>query len=237
MAKIFFYSVYYQLKASLRVKQSVFFSLVFPIFLFLVFSNLWAQGDMEYVAFIFTGVLGSTIASDGLFAVGPVIKDYYTDGLLHFLRKMPFNILYHFMGLIINRVFMLCMTFMLLSITSYIGFGYLPTLPEAGRILLGIVCGVTAFSFFGLCITFLSLKQQSSFSMMNLIYFIILFTSNAFYVVGEFNTVMSTIANILPLNAVLKLLREGGFSISLMLWVSLPIVFFSFLFKKIKYSR
>ncbi|QZT35893.1 ABC transporter permease [Halosquirtibacter xylanolyticus] len=237
MAKIIFYSIFYQIKASLRVKQSAFFSLVFPIFLFLVFTNLWSQGDEEYVAFLFTGVIGSTIASDGLFAVGPVVKSYYSTGLLHYLRKMPFNILFHFMGLIINRFCMLCMTFMLLSIASYLSFGYLPSLLQTGQIFIGILIGITTFSFVGLSVTFIGLKQESNFSMMNLIYFIVLFTSNAFYVVGDFNKVMSTISSVLPLNPVLELLRTGKFSISLLLWLIIPIILFSFLFKKIKYRR
>ncbi|MDC1105648.1 ABC transporter permease [Prolixibacteraceae bacterium] len=237
MVKIIFYSIFYQIKASLRVKQSAFFSLIFPIFLFLVFTNLWSQGDEEYVAFLFTGVIGSTIASDGLFAVGPVVKSYYNTGLLHYLRKMPFNILFHFMGLIINRFCMLCMTFVILSIASYCSFGYLPSLQQTGVIFAGIFIGITIFSFVGLCITFIGLKQESNFSMMNLIYFIVLFTSNSFYVVGDFNRVMSTVASLLPLNPVLSLIREGQFTLTLGLWFIIPVILFSFLFKKIKYSR
>ena len=82
MIKILGQSTYYQFLMFLRIKQAVFFSLVFPVFLFFIFGNLWGTADKDYISLLLSGIIGMTVASDGLFAVGPVVKEYYSSGLI-----------------------------------------------------------------------------------------------------------------------------------------------------------
>ena len=78
-------SIKYQLLIYLRIKQAVFFSIAFPVFLFVIFGNIWGVNE-GYIPFLLSGIIGMTIASDGLFAVGPVIREYYTNGLIKYFR-------------------------------------------------------------------------------------------------------------------------------------------------------
>ena len=124
MLRILFSSIYYQTLIFLRIKIAVFFTFIFPIILFVVFGNLWGGNGSEYFAFLLSGIIGMTVASDGLNAIGPVIKDYYSSGLLKYLRKLPFNIILHFLGLIISRVLSLIFIIILLCIIANLVFGH-----------------------------------------------------------------------------------------------------------------
>ena len=235
--KILSQSIYYQFLIFLRIKQAVFFTIAFPIFLFVIFGSIWGTQHDGYVSFLLSGIIGMTIASDGLFAIGPVIKEYYSNGLIKYLRKLPFNILLHFMGLIISRVISLLFIVFLLCITAYLMFDYTVTSLEIVNFIIGVFVGLLIFSFLGLVVTFSGIKQGADKGIINFIYFVILFTSNAFYPVGEFNKLIGYIGNSLPLNPILSILRNDGTNYFLTIWLLAPIILFVFLFKNVKFNR
>tara|TARA_B100000768_G_C11283481_1_gene380254 strand:+ start:2300 stop:3013 length:714 start_codon:yes stop_codon:yes gene_type:complete len=237
MIKILAQSICYQLLIFIRIKQAVFFTIVFPIFLFVIFGSIWGADDDDYVSFLLSGIIGMTIASDGLFAIGPVIRDYYSNGLIKYLRKLPFNILLHFMGLVFSRVISLIFIVFFLCITAYLMFGYTVTSLEIVNFIIGVFVGLLVFSFLGLVITFSGIKQVADKGIINFIYFTILFTSNAFYPVGLFNKFIGDIGDILPLNHILSMLRGEGIVYLLGFWIVLPMILFVFLFKNIKFDR
>ncbi len=237
MIKILLQSIYYQLLIFLRIKQAVFFTIAFPIFLFVIFGSIWGAQNDGYVSFLLSGIIGMTIASDGLFAIGPVIKDYYSNGLIKYLRKLPFNILLHFTGLIISRIISLLFIVFLLCITAYFMFGYTISFTEIINFITGVFVGLFVFSFLGLVITFSGIKQGADKGIINFIYFIILFTSNAFYPVGEFNKLIGFVGNSLPLNPILSILRGNGTSYFLIVWILAPMILFVFLFNNVKFNR
>mgnify|MGYP005839237161 CR=1 FL=1 len=237
MLRILTQSVYYQLLIFFRIKQAVFFTVAFPIFLFVIFGSIWGTKQEDYVSFLLSGIIGMTIASDGLFAIGPVIKEYYSNGLIKYLRKLPFNILLHFVGLIISRVISLILIVIMLCLTAYLMFNYRVTFSELINFIVGVFIGLFVFSFLGLVITFSGIKQGADKGIINFIYFIILFTSNAFYPVGEFNRLIGFIGNILPLNSILSILRSDNTSFILLFWIIIPMTLFFFLFKNVKFSR
>lgn len=234
--KILSKSIKYQIFIYLRIKQAVFFSMAFPVFLFVIFGNIWGINE-GYIPFILSGIIGMTIASDGLFAVGPVIREYYTNGLIKYFRKLPFNILLHFVGLIISRIISLIFTIGTLCIVSYFVFGYLPT-SNFINYILGAILGLTIFSFIGLTLSFSGIKGGTDKGLSNLIYFLILFTSMAFYPIKSFNKVIGTIGDYLPLNPILNILRNENVNYYISLfWLITPMIVFYLIFNRIKFSR
>ena len=230
-------SIKYQFLIFFRIKQAVFFSIAFPIFLFIIFGNIWGFYD-NYIPFVLTGVIAMTIASDGLFAIGPVIKEYYNNGLIKYLRKQPFNIIYHFLGLIFSRIILLFLVVLLLCITSIIVFKYHVTIKELINYFLGVFIGLFIFSFFVLAFSFSSLKNTSEKGLVNLIYFVLLFTSSAFYPIKKFNKTIGDFGDFLPFNQVLNILRGETINIQILLfWVIVPPCIFYFIFNKIKTNR
>lgn len=237
MLKTLSYSIFYQLLIFVRLKQALFFTLVFPVFLFIIFGSLWGADDQHYVRYLLAGIIGMTIASDGLFAIGTVIKDYYSNGLIKYLRKMPFNVLIHFVGLIISRVISLCFVVGILCIISWLIFDNKVGLDEIINYLSAVFIGLFIFSFVGLCISFSGIKQEGNISLVNMVYFAIIFTSNTYFPVEKFNQTIATIGDLFPLNTVLKILRTGELNIQLIPWLILPVILFSIFIKGIKFNR
>jgi|TARA_B110001450_G_C17614217_1_gene478555 hypothetical protein len=236
MIKTLIYSTYYQLLIFTRLKQALFFTITFPVFLFIVFGSIWGAENKEYISFILSGLIGMTVMSDGLFAVGSVIKEYYDNGLIKYFRKLPFNILIHFSGLIISRVISLLFTVLLLCIASSLVFDYSVSFIEVKNFIFGIFIGLFLFSFLGLLITFSGIKENGK-GLINIVYFLILFTSDAFYPVSEFNDLIGLFGNILPLNDILSILRGTGFNITIVFWLIFSVTGFYFLFNRIKFTR
>ena len=240
MIKMIFQTVNIQLLSFLRIKQAVFWSLVFPLFIFVIFSSIFGTFfDKEYTYFLMTGVIGMSIASDGLFAIGTTIKNYYNNGTIRILKKMPINILYYFTGIIICRFIISFGLVICLNITSIVLFSCSLKLADIIGITLGIFIGLWIFSFLGLCLTFSDIKVSSSDKgLINLVYFVVLFTSNSLYPISSFNEKISYIANFLPLNPILSLLRSETFMFfHLALWAVLPVILFYFLYKRLKVVR
>jgi len=236
--KLLLVAVYYQLLIFLRIKQAVFFSLAFPIFLFVIFGSIWGGTNPDYIPFLLSGVLGMTIASEGLFVVGPVIKEYYANGLIKYFKKLPFNVLWHFIALITSRVIVFFVTLLLLVVVAKIVFACSVGVYQILHFALGALIGLFVFSFIGLCLAFFGIKYESTKGMTNFIYFILLFTSTAFYSIGSFNTLINTIGNILPLNPVLAILRNENPNVwIILLWTVLPISIFYYLFTKTEFKR
>ncbi|QMU65290.1 MAG: hypothetical protein GKR88_13955 [Flavobacteriaceae bacterium] len=178
-----------------------------------------------------------TVASDGLNAIGPVIKDYYSSGLLKYLRKLPFNIILHFLGLIISRVLSLVFIIILLCIVSKLVFDHRVSIVEFTNYMLGTLIGLFAFSFIGLVFNFIGIKYKSANGITNLFYFIMLFTSDAFYPASSANDFIAGIGNSLPLNPILHILRDEGYYWNLLPWLVIPPVLFYFIFHNIKTNR
>ncbi|SHJ39011.1 ABC-2 type transport system permease protein [Hymenobacter daecheongensis DSM 21074] len=235
-------SIYYQLLMSLRMKQALFFTLVFPIFLFVLFGNLWGQGNPEYVPFVLTGILGMSVATEGIFAIGPALKDYYSSGVLRYFKKLPFNILVHFFGLIASQLLMLLMATALLLLTAALLFGLSLTPLFLARVVLGLAAGIVVFGFIGLSVAFLNVKKSAGPAQKgglgNLVYYLLVFMSDAFYPIGEMNPVLAHITRWSPMNPVLNLMRgEPVAWAPLVVWTVLGIGLFVYQFRRFTSTR
>lgn len=237
MIKIIFSSTYYQILIFLRIKIAVFFTFIFPLVLFVVFGNIWGGNSSEYFSFLLSGIIGMIVASDGLNAIGPVIRDYYSSGLLKYLRKLPFNIVFHFLGLILSRVLSLIFIIILLCIVSSLIFGHIVSLSEFTSYISGVLIGLFIFSFIGLVLNFIGIRDGSASGITNLFYFIMLFTSDAFYSASSAENFIAIVGDILPLNPILYILRDEGYYWNLLPWLIIPPILFYFVFYNLKTSR
>ncbi|MDZ7934272.1 MAG: hypothetical protein U5M51_04770, partial [Emticicia sp.] len=98
------------------------------------------------------------------------------------------------------------------------------------------------FSFFGLAVAFLSIKKEDNSNqkggLANIIYYLIVFTSDAFYPVGQLNPVMQEISDWLPMNPILNIMRGNDVNwLSIVFWLTISITMFSFLFKRLQSTR
>lgn len=236
---IFINTLYIQLLNFIRIKQAVFWSIVFPPFLFVVFSSLFSINDPSYVSFILVGIIGMIITSDGLFSVGSIIKQYYNNGTIRILRKMPINIVVYFSGILVSRLVIVWFSILIIYLCAFLLFSYLPTPSQLYRVFLACLIGIWTFSFIGLCFNFINIKLLSNEkSAINMVYFLLIFTSNAFYPVDMLNSKISTFANYLPLNPIYAIMRSESFSvIIILLWGIIPTILFYTFYKRLTITR
>ena len=228
-------SFYYQFIIFMRLKSALFFIWIFPLLLFVVFGLLWGFSD-EYIPFILSGVLGMTITSEGLYSIGPVIKTYYSSGLIKYINKMPCNISMFFLGYIMSRLVSILIITGLLCLTAYLVFGFVYTLPAFLYLLAGTILGLLIFGFIGLDLSFSGIKKLNNAGVSLIGYFII-FTSNTFYSVRDLNDFLAHIGDAFPLNPILDLMRGEAIDWKLLIWLIIPFLLFSILIRKLRFDR
>ncbi|TXF87114.1 ABC transporter permease [Neolewinella aurantiaca] len=230
-------SAWFQTVIFVRLRQAMFFTIVFPAFLFVVFGFIFGTpGDTEYYLFLMTGVAGATALSDGLFAVGPVVREFYNNGFIGYVRQMPHPSA-HVGGLFLSRYIVLFVVVLLLMLISLLFFGATPT-PEATlRLLLAIAVGFTAFSIIGLAISFIGDRMDNGKGFGNVLYFVVIFTSPAFYPIDLINPTVARFGDFLPLTPILHFARNEAVNWwPLIVWgaVSLPVYLYSLKTRQIK---
>ncbi|ANR73745.1 ABC transporter permease [Prevotella amnii] len=236
--KVLIASIYYQLLSSMRIKQAVFFTVIFPAFIFLIFSSIWGINNKEYCVFLLTGICAMTIASDGLFAIGGVIKQYYTSGVMKFIKVMPYNIITHIISLVFSRMIYILFSFVILFILGRAIFGVTLNVPQYLSILSGSILGLIEFSFLGLLLSFTNMKAESEKGLINIIYFGLIFLSDTFYPMTEINPVFEGIVEFSPITPVLKVLRgDYTYTLYLALWAAAFMIAFYFCFKRFQVKR
>jgi len=241
---ILFKTIKVQLLSFLRIKQAVFFSFVFPFFLFVVFHTIFGElgpsSDKDYTIFLLSGIICMTLASDGLFAIGTFIKRYYLNGTLRIIRRMPINIIVFISGIVISRFIITITLVFFLNVVSLVIYNCHFPLHDILLIFSGVFIGLWIFSFLGLCLSFSNIRiGDAEKNITNLVYFFLLFTSNALYPVDVLNSKITSVSNYLPMNPVLSILRtdEPILIFPLIVWSLLPVLLFYFLLKRQRFQR
>lgn len=234
--KVLLFITYCHFLNFIRNKAALFIFCIFPVIIFSIFGSLWGINS-GYIFFLLSGVIGMNILSDGLSSAGPLIKESYDSGLIKYFNKQLFNPVLYFIGFILCRIGILITIMLLLCLTNDLLFDNKVTGTNIINFIIGILIGMFIFSFMGLILTFSGIKIGANTTIVNFINYFILFSSNVFYPADSFNETIGFIGNMLPLNPILKILREGHFSPILLIWITIPVILFLFMIKKIKFSR
>jgi ABC-2 type transport system permease protein len=221
-------SIYYRLITDFRIPHGVFFTLVFPVFLFVVFHSIWGEvNGAEYTYFLMTGILGATLASEGMYAIGGVIKEYYDYNLIRYFKILPTGVVTHFASLAVSRVIFIVLMALMMSLIAIVLFDHQFQWAHLGPILIGGLAGMLVFSSLGLVLCFTTSRIKSSAGFINFAYFIVVFLSDAYYPLEDVNPGLYRFANLLPLNHVLNLIRGEHFLSSLVYCGVFSLVFFA----------
>ncbi|MEM1337893.1 MAG: ABC transporter permease [Bacteroidota bacterium] len=236
-------SIKYSLIIFTRIKVALFFSFIFPILLLVVFGSIWGISDPDYLFFLVSGVTGLNLLSQGLYSTGTVIKQYYQQNTIKFLKSLPVNILSYFIGLILCRAIIVFASIGLLLLAVFIFFGHSFNGGEIILLFTGSLFGIVMFSFMGLLISFFgSFKpdKDSSREIGNLTYFVMIFLCDTFFPISQLNSVMGTISKFFPLTYLLKFFRNENIVQSVIIMLVFTILFaslFLVLFKKRQIQR
>lgn len=234
--KTFAYSIYLDILSFLRLRIAVFFSILFPLLLFVVFAAIWANSNADYIGFLMPGLLLLMSISEGLFSIGPVIKDFYSSGRIKLMKFLPVDISYFFMSFLLGRMLFFLLSILLLALLSYILYDfdvwhYLP------RYLIGSIVSLTIFSLLGLCISFIG-KKDSGRTLSNIVYFLLMFVGDMFYSMANAHPILLVIKSLLPTNHLLAYMRSQPYDIwVIVIWFVGLAIGFRLLINNVKVPR
>ena len=230
-------STYLQLLNYTRIKQAVFFTIVFPVLIFVLFGNIWGFGESDYLFFLLTGVIAATTASEGLFATGPVIKGYAENNLIKFFRNLPFNVMTHFFGLFLSRIGIMLITLLALTLCYLLLFAATLTVSQWLLCAAGLMLGFILFSLLGLLLSFYG-EGAGRGGVAGLLYFLMLFTTDVYYPISEMSTFLGRFTALFPITYLLNFMRGDVTSIlPISLWIIVLAVAFYLVFTKSQLKR
>ncbi len=232
------YSVfYYQFLVSCRSRESVFFTIILSPLLFVIFGMAF-RIDEEYAKFFLPGMIASTACSDALYAVGPVIKNYFSMNIVRYFKGYPVNLSSLFVGFILTRlIFILVSTLILIAVSVFI-FGFQPSFVDLARYFLGVIFIFSIYSFIALTISFYGIKDSKDQGITGIYYMLTIFLSDAFFVLSKANLTFDIVGYFFPLKTVLIYMRGDIFYLVFCCgWLFLSFVIFYFRIKKLQLTR
>ena len=215
---------YYQILNLLRVKKAVFFSFIFPAFIFILFSIVWGNGNVIFTKYLLTGTVVLTIASDAIFSIGAVISGYYLGGEIKLFKVLPYNFNKHIIALILSRIFVLIIAISLLILMSIIFFNLRFSISELGYIFLGVIIGTLLFSYIGIVVASIAKEDSKNSSLTNIVFYAMIFLSDCFFPLSEFKESLSKVAQINPFNPILELTRGSFNFLPIIIWLIVLVI-------------
>lgn len=213
------YGTVCETRSFLRVQKAFFFTIVFPIFLYVVFVMIWGNDTPEYSRFLLTGIIAITVVSNSILAIGDVIVKYYENGMFRVFKTLSYSFNYHIISLVLSRLVMMIAATIFLLLFALI-FNHLTFTPkELLQIVCGVVSGMILFSLIGILLGEFVESKKSENTVMNSVFYIIIFVSDSFYPVSEMNPSLSYILNINPITPILNMMRGSGTYWPLFIWI------------------
>lgn len=226
-----------QLLSSLRIKESVFFSIFLPPLLFVIFGMAF-KVNAEYAIFFLPGMIGSIFTSDALYAVGPVIKNYYLLQIVRYFRGYPLNIVWLFISFLVTRLIFVVFSSLILIIISFYLFDFLPNFIVLIRYFIGVIVGFSIYSLFALTISFYGIEDNKDQGILSIFYFLSIFLADAFFVISKINMTFDLISYLFPLKVILQFMRGDNMAfIYSLLWLAIAFLVFYIKINKIQLKR
>ncbi len=200
----------------LRIKEAFFFGFIFPIFLYILFSLIWGVHP-GYEKSLLAGIIAMNVASEAMLGIGPIIKIYRRNNILKFLRNLPMNVIYYFLGFFLSRIFTLMLSSTVLCFCAILIFNESVSAVDLAVYFSGIVLGTIMFSFMSLAISFFSSAEAAGRGLLSFLFYVMLFLSGALFPLFLLPPWLRHVANVLPMTHFMRFLSGE----MIFLWVML----------------
>lgn len=226
-----------QLISAFRSFPSVFYTIVLPLVLFVIFGAAFnVQGD--FAVFFLPGMIGVMVSSDALFAVGPVMKEYFRQGIVREFSGYPLPLFWLFATYVATRLLFVLVSAGLLIAISTVMFGYTPGPLALLHYGVGMVLGFTAYAFVALTISFIGIRDNKDQGFISLYYFLGMFLSDAYLILSARWPVLDIVSYVFPLKPVLKFMRGEDWALAPCLaWVAAAALGFVLLTRRMRLQR
>lgn len=164
-------------------------------------------GHYTYYSYLIAGIVGVISLSNGVFGVVGVVSGYYRDRLVDRLAASPLQSWEWVVSLMIYEVVIVILSsVMILAVGLALGF-----IPVLDLSFVGVlVLGTLMFSGLGAVIYGLTPKEKMFVAegVANVLVFLLMFVSNAFYSVSQFPLALREVAQFSPVSIINDMVRD-----------------------------
>ena len=205
-----------EIKTFMRQRESVVFTLLFPVLLLFIFGSVFkgkVSNEVSFSQYFLAGMIASALVNTGfqqLAIMIPIERDF---GTLKRLRGTPMSLSSYFIGKIISVVFSMFVQIILLLIFGITLFHlHLPSTPEKWvRLLILTLLGTLTATILGIAFSAVPKTGKGASAVVSPIVIILQFFSGVFFVFTTLPHWMQQFAAIFPL----KWLTQGMRSVFL----------------------
>lgn len=200
-----------EIKAFLRQKESVVFTLAFPVIMLVLFGTIFgsnkADGGINFATYFVPGMIGAGILASSFQTLAIQIPIERDDGLLKRLRGTPMPKAAYFIGKVAMVLFVMLLEIILLTVVGMILFGLkLPVDANHWLVLIALVLlGTTTLTLLGIAFSSLPRTGSSAPALVTPIALVLQFISGVFFPFYQLPTWLQEVAAIFPL----KWLTQG----------------------------
>jgi ABC-2 type transport system permease protein len=202
-----------ELRQFLRSRESVVFTMLFPVVLILIFASIFKGeigGGVQFTQYFVTGMIATGLLTVGFQSLAIQIPIERDRGVLKRLRGTPMPKWVYFAGKVIMVAVIGVAETVLLLVVAVILFGL--RLPDTGAkwLTFGWVSalGITACTLCGIAFSSLARSGRSAPSTVTPVALILQFISGVFFVFTDLPSWMQQVAAIFPLKWMCQGLRS-----------------------------
>jgi ABC-2 type transport system permease protein len=213
----------------LRNRATLFWNLVFPIFLLVIYSQIFGQlnvGGADFMTWVVPGMVVFNILAFGLLGSGTVMVDMREKGVLHRLRASPIPAAQLLGSYLLVNVLIALLQSAILVLFAALVFKMPLTLAGVLRALPMVVMGILAFISLGQLISGLATTTGIAVAIGQILNFSQMFITDMIMPMDMMPDWIQKLAPYLPAYAVVRLVRppliDGSFSPDL--WANLLVM-------------
>lgn len=200
-----------EIKAFLRQKESVVFTLGFPVIMLLLFGFIFGHnnigGGVNFSTYFVAGMIGAGVLASSFQNLAIQIPIERDDGLLKRLRGTPMPKAAYFVGKIVMVLFVMVLEVILLGIVGVLFFGLkLPAdATRWGVFVALLLLGTAAMTLLGIGFSSVPKNGSSAPAMVTPVALVLQFISGVYFVYTDLPHWLQSVAAIFPL----KWLTQG----------------------------
>jgi ABC-2 type transport system permease protein len=196
-----------RIRLALRSKVALFFTLILPLGLLLVYAAMFAQGQPERVAYVLAAVLALTVMGS-FWGMSAQLVAFRERGILRRFRLAPIGPGAMLGSSIVSNFFLILPTVLLEFLIARWVFG-LDRWGNLATVLLLVMVGAAAFSSLGLIVASVSNSLQETQVINNTLWMAFLFLSGATIPLPVMPTWVQRAAVFLPATYLVTGLQQG----------------------------
>jgi ABC-2 type transport system permease protein len=201
-----------QLRLYWRSRELAFFTFLLPIIMFVLLGSVYGNDrikpeNVRGADYLLAGMLGYGAISIGFAGMSIMLVIRRESGILKRLRATPLPAAAYIGAVLTATLAAFAVEAVTMVVLAHVFFNtHWPS--RLGSLVLALLLGTAAFTALGVALTAAIRSAEGSSALVNAIYLPLSFVSGAFFSPHHFPQFLRSIADVLPLTFVIRLVRD-----------------------------